>query len=247
MHPVAEGIVRKFVSELPVGLVERVHITGSAISGDWHEGRSDVDVVLQLARPLDVNLTTVHSHFKQLDAVYLTAGELAAGPDQTAVAPQAIAGRFEPAKPGAQLTWVTWLELELGATLDGGTVAPVFPDTAVRAVGASRRNLLEYWKPLGAAARLKFALLRPSAADVAWLALGPARLVITIEQGRIASKTEAGEFAAAQWPENADLLDRVIRYRSTGDGTFSRGDARQALDLLDLCVERGIVETPDTL
>jgi hypothetical protein len=88
-------------------------------------------------------------------------------------------------------------------------------------------------------AGIKFSALPPSRTDMMWITLGPPRLVATIEQGRILSKTQAGEFAAKKWPEYAELIGRVLTSRATGDGSFSRTDARQALALLRRCAEHG--------
>lgn len=242
----AERVARSFASELAAaapGLARRVHVTGSAITGDWHEGRSDVDLVVECDRALTATeagaLERLHRSHSGLDVLYVTAEQLAAGPDLVTVAPQAIAGKFSAAKAGAQLTWVTWLELEAGAMLDGAAVGPLFEDTASKAAQASKRNLRDYWLPLGRMAGIKFAALAPTASDMMWITLGPPRLVATIEQGRILSKTQAGEYAAQKWPEYAELIGRVLQFRATAEGSFSRSDARHALGLLRRCVEHG--------
>jgi hypothetical protein len=243
----AERIARSFVDDLNAaapGLVRRVHVTGSAITDDWREGRSDVDLVVQCARfitPTEMGaLDRLHRRRSGLDVLYLTTEQLAAGPEVVTAAPQAIAGKFAAAKAGAQLSWVTWLELEAGVTLDGAPVERFFNDTAVKAGAASRRNLRDYWLPLGRMAGIKFAALPPTASDMMWITLGPPRLVATIEQGRIFSKSDAGRLAADRWPDFAELIGRVLRYRETGTGSFSRSDARQSLGVLRRCVDHGV-------
>lgn len=245
IDPGAERIARSFESALNSAipaLVDRVHVTGSAITDDWHEGRSDVDLVLRLTRAATARelaaLGPLHRHFDRLDAIYLTTDQLRAGPDTVKQAPQAIAGSFSATKAGAQLTWVTWLEVEAGATLDGGPVERFADNVAERASEASRRNMREYWLPLAKMAAIKFAAVGPSATDMMWMTLGPPRLVATIEQGRILSKSEAGEFAAREWTAFAELIGRVLHARATGQGRFSRSDARQTLQLLRECADR---------
>lgn len=249
----AEAIAHAFSAavdaELP-GLLSRVHLTGSAGTDDWRAGRSDVDLVFLLGRELvegDIRvLRRLHADSTAsctVDGIYLTAGQLATGPDAVTRAPQSVDGVFTVDLPGAQLTWVTWLEVEAGRTLDGGAVIPLFPDTAERAARSSRHNLRDYWLRLGRRAGIQSRFLprgaRVPASSVAWVALGPPRLVMTIEDGVVASKTQAGRFAAQQWPQFASLLGRVIEYRATGTGAFTNADAREALALLRACVDRG--------
>jgi len=249
----AEQIARAFIgrveAELP-GLVSRVHLTGSAGTGDWRAGRSDVDLVVVVAREITaeeaVALRRLHASTRRdciVDGVYLTAAQLAAGPDLITSAPQSVDGRFATGVRGAQLTWVTWLEVEAGHTLDGQPVGPLFSDTADRAARASRDNLSDYWGRLGRHSR-RILLPLPGvvpvpAGAVAWVTLGPPRLVMTIEDGVIASKTDAGLFASAEWPEYSALIDRVLVYRATGTGRFTAADARAALGLLRACIHRG--------
>jgi hypothetical protein len=72
---------------------------------------------------------------------------------------------------------------------------------------------------------------------VRWIALGPIRLVATIETGDVLSKTDAAAFAAERWPEHAALLDRAVRDRAGERQTFTVVDARQAVQLLRACVD----------
>ena len=78
-----------------------------------------------------------------------------------------------------------------------------------------------------------------AAAAVAWVVLGPPRLVVTVEEQRVVSKTEGGDFAAAAFPEFAPLISRVLDWRRTGTGEFTATDARAATRLLAACVRRG--------
>jgi hypothetical protein len=110
--------------------------------------------------------------------------------------------------------------------------------------GASRRNLQEYWGPLGVRSRAQLAVRPPDAAvdagTMQWIALGPARLVVTIERGTVVSKSAAAAFAAERWPGHADLLRRVAAARAGGDAVFTVADAADALDLLEQCVLRAL-------
>lgn len=233
------------------GLVSRAIVTGSAATGDWYDGVSDIDVVFVVTRdPVDdlPALAPLHAESSpHIDGVYLTESEIARGPDQVETAPQVVEGVLVSALAGGQLNWATWLELEDGVqgVVDGGDViwtptADRHPDTASRVGARSRTDLIEFWGPVGDSAEAELADREPGdpvrSETVRWLALSPIRLVETMESGRILSKTDAARSAAARWPEHADLLDRAIRDRAGDRQTFVTADAREAIALLRQCV-----------
>jgi len=243
MHLAARTLIDDFTLRLEravPGLLERVLPTGSAQSDDWRPDRSDVDVVVVTTRPVTANdtaaLTALHAGGR-VDGLYLTQEQLAAGPDSIPSAPQVVDGRFRLDQAADQLTWVTWLELEQGGA------HPLFADTAARAALASRRNLVEYWSRVGRRgmrrARFRRGTSQVSSGAVEWIVLGPPRLVVTIEQGRVVSKSDAGRFAAEQWPEHRELIERVLRFRQGGEERFTMRDVRESATLLRVCVERG--------
>jgi len=261
VHPIAEQRIGTFVETVRrrfPGLLDSVIVTGSAASEDWHDGRSDIDLIMVVWRRLSESdaaiLAELHAEASEptpLDAMYLTTDQFADGPAGIAAAPQVIDGALALDAPGGRLTWVTWLDAEGAprAEVSSEGMGPWQPapivtrDVAARAAEASRMNLVEYWQPLGREALLRslpHAPSRPVSPEaVAWVVLGPPRLVLTIERGAIATKSEAGEFAAAQWPEFAQLIERVLAWRSTGTGEFTTRDARKALGLLRRSVARG--------
>jgi len=255
--PRIEAFVSALVSRFP-GLVDSVSVTGSAANGDWHEGRSDIDLVVSTWRPIlerdapalaELHAATIGAG--SVDGVYLTVDQLDDGPDRVPTAPQVVDGQLRMGVPGGQLSWVTWLELGGAprAEVSGESVGPWHPAapagarTAERAAAFSARNLVSYWQPLGKDARRRSLLKRGSepvaAAAVAWVVLGPPRLVVTIEEQRVVSKSGGGEFAAAAFPEFAPLISRVLDWRRTGAGEFTATDARAATKLLAACVRRG--------
>ncbi|WP_374007626.1 nucleotidyltransferase domain-containing protein [Leifsonia sp. LS-T14] len=233
------------------GLVSRAVVTGSAVAGDWHPGLSDIDVVFVVTRdPIDdlPALAELHASSEpHIDGVYLTEAEIARGPDIVQTAPQVVEGVLVSELAGAQLSWITWRELEAGVQgiVDGGDViwsptADRHPRTAEGVVAFSRDNLLDYWQRIGDGLERELAdrpddgPIRPE--TVRWVALGPIRLVATIETGDVLSKTAAAAFAAERWPEHAELLERVVRDRSGDRQEFTAGDGREALTLLRKCV-----------
>ncbi|WP_420367024.1 aminoglycoside adenylyltransferase domain-containing protein [Curtobacterium sp. L1-20] len=236
-------------------------LTGSAMLDDWRPGISDIDLVLITTRPVAADdlpviaeLHAVPEAGTQIDGVYLTESQLAAGPDAIEVAPQVIGGELIPAGEGGELTWVTWCEIENGAEAtvsDGGVSAwrpsaRRFPGALDGARAFSRTNLSTYWARLGSetweqlAGRLETANVNPVA--MRWVVLGPARLVATVERGLILSKTDAGRFAARRWPEFEDLLSRAVASRAGKDVEFTVHDARRAIALLERCVTAAAVD-----
>lgn len=250
--------VTMFVREhgrLAPGLLDRIIVIGSAVVGDWWEGISDIDLVLVTRRSPtrdelvvlgDLHRSTISEG--PIDGVYLTEQQLNAGPEAIGAAPQVTDGELDEQARGAQLSWVTWREVESGVEGVVGTAGVIawslstwrFPrvEDGVRAF--SRQNLRDYWQPLGAGARAQLSA-RPDgdpvdAVTLRWFALGPARLVATLETGKIISKSASGTFAAQRWPEYAELLSRVVASRTGINDSFTAADARAALNLLDQCV-----------
>lgn len=251
---IAGRFVREHRQRLP-DLLQRVIIVGSAALGDWKPGRSDVDLVMVVDRRLtSAELTIaaqVHAQTKQsrpVDGIYLTEQQLIDGPEVVLTAPQVVDGQLTAEQLGGELTWVTWREIELGieseVTVDGVTSwarsERRYPHALEGARRFSRENLSSYWMPLGVESRTRLDALAPeadvNARTVEWIALGPARLLATIETGAIISKSRAAEFASARWPEYADVLTRAAASRDGADVTFAAADAAMALDLLDRCV-----------
>lgn len=238
-------------ARLAPGLVSRAVVTGSAVADDWHDGVSDIDVVFVVTRDPAAELELLaglHAASRpHIDGIYLTESEIARGPDALQTAPQVIEGVLVSAQRGAQLSWVTWRELEHGVqgVPDGGDViwSPVadkHPDAVAGSVAFSRANLVEYWEPLGESLVAELDGRAPDSPvrseTVRWVALGPARLLATVQTGEIISKSAAAEFAAERWPEHADLLRRAVLDRSGDRQRFVVADALQAVALLRACV-----------
>ncbi|MGO4536315.1 nucleotidyltransferase domain-containing protein [Leifsonia sp. 2MCAF36] len=253
LPPAVADALTQFLLEhrrIAPGLVSRAIVTGSAAAGDWHPG-SDIDVVFVVNRdPADDLAALAELHAASdphIDGVYLTESEIARGPDVVQTAPQVVEGVLVSALAGAQLSWITWRELESGVqgVIDGGDViwTPVsdrHPQTAEGVVAFSRNNLLDYWQPIGDGFEQELSE-RPDdgplrSETIRWVTLGPIRLVATMETGDVLSKTAAAAFAAERWPEHAELLERVVRDRAGDRQVFTASDGREALALLRKCV-----------
>lgn len=244
------------ISSAAPGALCSVIVIGSAISGDWWPGTSDIDVVFVVMRAFTADearaVANLHAETVAggpVDGVYLTDDQIAAGPTATRSAPQVVGGAFTPDQKGAQLTWITWREIEAGFEAKVTATGCLTKwraserrfessDCGVRVF--SRQNLHEYWAPFIADATAQLVGRADdsevSAKMLQWIALGPARVAATIDTGRVLSKSAAGRYAAERWPRYAALLSRAIASRAGASEPFTALDARQALTLARECV-----------
>jgi hypothetical protein len=232
-------------------LLERAYVTGSALTGDWHESCSDIDLVLVLNRrvtPADADsLSELHAATtprNAVDGLYITAGQLAAGPDHIESAPQVVDGEFVLDKKAGQLCWVTWQELAASPvasmarrdTVRWSRASPPVAGIRPRVEAFCRQNLATYWTSWGDQVFAHFANHNPldtvKAGLVIWATLGPPRLLVTIRTGTIVSKKDGGLFAARTWPEHAALVDKCIRFRHGEPAIFTVAELHDAIRLL---------------
>jgi hypothetical protein len=245
------------VESVAPGLVTACHVTGSGANEDWQPD-SDIDLVFVTDRALTdpdaIRLESLHaatSGGHPVDGIYLTAGQVDAGPDDIQLAPQSVGGSFEFRCRGGQLTWVTWLEMAqgfrapvvsgvLGSWSYGVGSEAEQQECEKRAREACRKNLHSYWLPYVAAVEEQLvgrADDDPVAADVVeWIALGAPRLVVTIETGRVSSKSAAAVEAAKRWPQFSELLTRVVASRAGEPQVFTVRDSRLAVALVRHCI-----------
>lgn len=220
-----EALLHILDAEAP-GLVTGFHLTGGAALGDFRPGRSDLDFVAVLARPLtgqDVAaLDRVHDHYlsdgarPRLDGIWVSAEDLAAGPDAAVPGPATREGGFLPIAKGGRDP-VTWATLAAhGVSLRGALPADLWNDPRrLRAWTAA--NVESYWvrwlrsasNPLSLRGLL---LLRD--AEVQWGVLGISRLVHTLATGEIVSKSDAGDAVLPRFPLHRRILAEGVRLRS---------------------------------
>jgi hypothetical protein len=250
----AAGELTRLLQRHVPGLVESLHIMGSAADGDFHPGRSDFDFVAVLSRPASVDdleaLTIVHRlygsdlTFPPLDGIWVTAAELAAGPDASGVGPTTHTGQFVEQSRGNRNP-ITWLALRQQPL----TVFGEAPDRDVlwydpqRVASWTCENVESYWTGWLARARNPFgalglAMLGPTAPM--WGVLGISRLHYTLATGRIASKTAAGEHALTAFdPRWQRIAREALRIRRGGGGSLYRNPLkrrREALDFVGMAI-----------
>jgi hypothetical protein len=225
------------------GLVSALWVTGSAASGDWRPGRSDVDFIAATSRVPTLTdleaLAVVHAPDGEthVDGMYVPAADLSAPPAAEEPAPHVVDGQFGIGRCG-QCTPVAWLELRQdGVAVRGPAPAEVVaaPDPAALR-GWLLGNLRGYWSDEAAHAE-RVGAERPAAAPVGaypvvWMVLGAARLLATLTTGRVISKTATGGYVAAHFPAYAELAGRCVAWRAGEEIPFTFADGLAAAALI---------------
>lgn len=244
------GLVDRYVPELVTGL----HIIGSAMDGDFRPGRSDLDFVAVLSRaPTEEELEAlaiIHRSYGSdptmplLDGIWITAADIAAGPDATPPGPTTSDSQFLELAEGNRNP-VTWAQLGDARTARGMLGREAIWSDPARLVGWVNENAAGYWTRWHASSDGLWspgglALLRP--ATVMWCVLGICRLLYTAETGRIASKSGAGEWAlGVVEPQWRPILAEALRIRRGEWGDAYRNPIRrrrEALDFLAMMIGR---------
>ena len=227
-------------------MMRAVYLIGSAALGSWRPGRSDLDVLVVLDRPMNASeLATVAEMHAALEATradgphcdgdYITPDML--GARSEARVPFSVNGVFKP--EGHATNPVLWAILDRhGVTLRGPKASElkVAPDPAWLREW-NRENLESYWRT-HVDYRPHFAQQDPdSPVDpylLAWEATGPGRLHATIATGKVISKEASADYTAKLFPKYADLCAKAKAYR-LGDQsvTCTAAEAMRVIDLVE--------------
>jgi len=233
---------------LPADAVEGVYLTGSTALGDYHHGRSDLDILTLTTRPLSVvELSALELMHKTLetggqphtDAEYVPRDHVGRLPPMDAVGRGFVVdGEFKRGGSGQEL--VIWAILDQCGITVRGPVAKTLaaaPD-AGEFRAWTRGNLEGYWRMRALQVRQALVGQDPNeefpAYFAVWLATGPGRLHRTISTGEIISKSQSADYTAALLPEYADLLGRIKASRL--------GDEAVTFKMADGGVLSGLVE-----
>jgi hypothetical protein len=201
------------------GRVVGVYVVGSTALGAYRPGRSDLDVVTVLDRPVPVGrLRALHAVSwtgatgrawargrvwvpGNVNAVYVEAGHLTR--PATAIVPLAShTGLQFAAGKGFDVNPVMWKVLaERGIAVRGAEAGELGLDPEPGALRDwNLANLDGYWGPWAAALGAgRGPWWRNSGWLVAWGTLGAPRLHCTIATGEVVSKEAAGEYALASF------------------------------------------------
>jgi hypothetical protein len=223
----AATVVGRFVATLDralPGVVGGFYVVGSIALGAFRPGRSDIDFVATLPRPLSpaeiralravhrrscadaaVRLITTPPRTWPLvcNGVFVRPEDLAAPPGLVAPVASQVAGRFDVGS-GFDLNPVTWWTLaHRGIAVRGpapGRLAVHLDDARLRAWTAA--NLVAYWRPWadalvrgGPAGWYTRRQQHSTRRAAAWGVFGVARMHATIRTGTVIGKEQAGEYA----------------------------------------------------
>ena len=228
--------------------VAGVYLTGSTSLGDYHHGRSDLDILTLTNRPLsDAELSALEQMHKTLetgaqphaDAAYIVREHLGKLPlEDVAGHGYVVDGHFNRGANGQEL--VVWANLDqCGITVRGPEAKSLnaAPD-AGEFKAWNRGNLEGYWRMRALQVRQAISERDPNEEFLpyfaVWLASGPGRLHKTIATGEIISKSQSIDYTAELFPAYADILGRIRASRRGDDSvTFVMSDGRVLSDLLD--------------
>jgi hypothetical protein len=250
----ALGTYLDIVDSCAPGLVEGLYVVGSFALDDWHEGRSDIDIIAVTAEAATdddaAQLRTAHALLAErlpdgldIDGPYVSWSDLIT-PPMGLHRPWALHGELRHDGDCFELNPVTWYALAAhGVTVRGPTVdrLGVYLDVDAR-VRFCVDNLIGYWRPLAAQVRA-MAEAAPQgqfdAASLEWVALGALRLHHTCFSGGVISKAAAGRYGLEVAPTQFhEVLDTALAVRAgqAGHTSFGTDLLLAAADLVDWCV-----------
>ncbi|GAA2474385.1 hypothetical protein [Terrabacter carboxydivorans] len=237
------------LDEQAPGLLEGLHLHGSlGFDGEFHGG-SDIDFVAVTSRratPADTEvLRQVHAELDKrwpapaYDGFYVTADDLSGSPDVVPDVPGVLHQWFD-VGTHADVKHITWRELrDHGVTLWGKDLRDLTiwsDDDALHA--STLENLDTYWRSqLEAMEHHPREASLPQAAE--WGALGASRLVHLLVTGRPTSKSGAGRWALAAYPQHREIIEEGLRVRERPDdpSTYAAEPDRRRRDLVALMTE----------
>lgn len=258
----ALGTYLEAIDSCAPGLVEGLYIVGSYAMGDWHEGRSDIDIVAVTAEAATDDdaamLRTAHALLAQqlpdgpsIDGPYVAWSDLIT-PPMGLHRPWALHGEFRHDGDCFELNPVTWYVLAAhGVTVRGPTVdrLGIYVDVDAR-VRFCVDNLIGYWRPLAAQVRAMAEASPDGEFDpgsLEWVALGALRLHHTCFRGGVISKAAAGRYGLEVAPERFhELLTTAAAVRAGEASVTSFGTdvLLVAADLVDWCVGEAELALP---
>lgn len=249
----AAGLLTSLLHRHVPDLVLRLHLVGSAADGDFHPGRSDLDFVAVLSHPATADdieaLVIVHRLYASdptlpaLDGIWVTAADLAAGPDACGDGPSSHHNQFLELARGSRNP-VTWTMLRQSGVILAGEIdrATLWHDPA-RLTSWALENVERCWVPWHV--RSSNFLSAPGFAMLGGGAsmegvLGISRLHCTLTTGGVASKSAAGEHALANFDGRWHRIVReCLRVRRGERGPLYRNPVerrREALDFIEMAI-----------
>lgn len=243
------GTFLREIDEVRPGLIDGFFLTGSVALGDYRPGFSDIDFLAVTSRVLDDDalalIADIHVAMPQsphFDGIYLDRDTMATTPDENEVVPHCVKGELHTDRPCDELNPALWLTLnQCGIAVRWPSKLDFGAPDANRVRAWSLDNLRSYWQPLAGrirqavAGRDAFGAVRSE--SLMWVVLGPARLHYTLAMGEIASKTDAGRYAAEHFPQWHEQAELAVACREGGPVEFTTTDALAAADMVEGVVD----------
>ena len=239
MHPIVverTWDLLAILEELAPGRIEGLYLIGSVAYDDFHLHTSDVDFVAVSADdtgpPTIEVLEQVHRRLKEqgpkrphIDGWYVTWSQLRTHPDDLPELLQAHEGGVHLARPSV-IEWSTFAGDDPGnrAVPVRGPERPDAWSDPEAARAYSIRNLDEYWNRRWLRqqrALHPYAFLSLGNWGIEWGVLGVARLDLTIETGRVTSKSGGGEHALERFGDDERwrrIVEEALRIRRAEGG-----------------------------
>jgi len=250
----ALGTYLEVVDSCAPGLVEGLYVVGSYALDDWHEGRSDIDIVAVTAEPATdddaANLRTAHALLAEhqpspyIDGPYVAWGDLIT-PAMGLHRPWVLDGVLHHDGDCFEINPITWYVLARhGITVRGPAAERLGTYIGVDAMTRfCVDNLIGYWRPLADDVR-HVAETQPdqsfSADSFEWCALGALRLHHTAFQGGVVSKAGAGRYGLEVVPQRfRPMLATALAVRAGDDTTagFGAAEMAAAADVISWCAD----------
>lgn len=241
-------LIARYCPDLVIGF----HLIGSVAHGDFRPGRSDLDFVAILARPLtdaDSEALTIlhrtyHSDptFPLLDGIWLTEAELAAGPDAVGEGPSSRDGVFLERAMGNRNP-VTWFELRRSVPLIGTLDTEALWHDTERLKSWVKENAASYWRRWLADASKPWTMRGLGMFGRAmpmWGVLGISRQHYTVTTGEVVSKSTAGGWALETFdPRYRPIIEEALAFRRGAPSPYGNPFARRrdALAFMEMAIE----------
>ena len=228
--PVADALLvwLRHHDERSPGLIDGLHVVGSAALDDWRRG-SDIDVVAVMSRiPTDRDVEALReahdASVAEVPGVDVDGPRLltidVTVPPAPLVRPWTLHGDFHHDDGCFECNPVTWRSLATAAvTVRGRTPDELgVHDEGAAVLAFVQSNTEGYWRSVADAIDQALAADPDRSAFRAemtsWSVLGPARMLYTARTGDIASKTSAGNWIATELPEFGRLAEHAISVRA---------------------------------
>lgn len=249
----AAGHLTALITRHLPDLLLSLSLVGSAVDGDFRSGRSDLDFVAVMRHPPNADeiegIGILHRLYggdptlAALDGIWITADELAVGPDAASEGPTSEAGVFRAVARGNRNP-VTWTMLrDRGRTILGELDRDAIWQDRARLIEWTRENFEDYWlRWLAEASRLTTPRGRAMLGGEAptWGVLGISRMHATVATGKVLSKSAAGERALKVFErEWQPILHDALRFRrrETGPALSPLQRRRRALDYVAMVIK----------